>query len=196
MVTSSLFPLFFIFSKIVIIAVSASVIAGTPSIATPKPKKERSIFADFIIAAQTLLLFNFASIACNKSVEGLSSITTQFSFSRNLLAFSVIITVFPEPRTPVIIKICCLTDSAVNASTISYVCTGRSTGSSGLFPNVSVNGFCIYAPLVLLFFTLVYCPCIVLLFFTVFYCFAIILLFFTVCVKTFYFFYRMQIYTI
>ena len=66
----------------------------------------------------------------------------------------------------------------------------------GLFPNVSVNGFCIYAPLVLLFFTLVYCPCIVLLFFTVFYCFAIILLFFTVCVKTFYFFYRMQIYTI
>lgn len=67
------------------------------------------------------------------------------------------------------------------------VCTGRSTGSSGLFPNVSVNGFCIYAPLVLLFFTLVYCPCIVLLFFTVFYCFAIILLFFTVCVKTFLF---------
>ena len=57
-------------------------------------------------AAQTLLLFNFASIACNKSVEGLSSITTQFSFSRNLLAISVIITVFPEPRTPVIINIC------------------------------------------------------------------------------------------
>ena len=88
------------------IAVSVSVSGGTPSIATPNPKKDKSIFADFMIAAQTLLLFSFANIPCNKSVAGFSSITTQSSLSLSRLAISVIITVFPEPRTPVIMNIC------------------------------------------------------------------------------------------
>ena len=70
-----------IFSRILIMAVSGSVIWGVPSTETPNPKNDRSILADLIKEEMVLLLYSFDSIDCNKSVAGFNSRTIQLLFS-------------------------------------------------------------------------------------------------------------------
>ena len=161
-ISKRLFSLW-IFSRILIMAVSGSVIWGVPSTETPNPKNDRSIFADLIKEEMMLLLYSFDSIDCNKSVAGFNSRTIQLMFSLSFWAISDIITVFPVPLTPVITNICWLMFSDVKASMISKICFGLSTDSRGLFPKTNVNGFDIHFSF--------YCSLLFWNYFTILYCF-------------------------
>ena len=138
-VTSTRFPFLFRLSSILETAVSRLRICGSFFISMPKPKNERLIFADRNISSHCFTLLSFEAKSLRRSDSGLHSRTIQFSSVFRRSDTSVINTVFPDPRTPVIIYICWLILSVQKESRISFFGSGRSISSIGLFPKDRFN---------------------------------------------------------
>ena len=70
---------------------------------TPNPNAEKSSFAFMKHSCRSGMLYILAARLCSKSRVGFSSTVIQLESWPSSVEILVIITVLPEPRTPVII---------------------------------------------------------------------------------------------